>query len=156
MGSNQPILFLDIDGPIVTGQSVLMNPGNKWDAERFEHQNVKVLNSILDLTGAEIVISSDWRHHYTLNELQDIFEHFGVNKKPIDVVCDFSKRFGALDLEGARSSEILEWLKTNGSERKWVAVDDLALAVPNFVHIKRTMEGIKQTGIKDKILKFLL
>jgi len=156
MENSTPIIFLDLDGPIVTDQMACQSNNNKWGATKFDKDNVMVLNKILKLSDAEIIISSDWRHHYYLEELKQIFEYFGVIKKPIGVTCNFSKQFTSLDLEGARSAEIIEWLKTNGSNRKWVAIDDLLLTVPNFIHIKRTKEGIKQTGLKDKILKFLV
>ena len=41
---------------------------------------------------------------------------------------------------------------------KWVAIDDLNMSeklYPNFVHVPREQEGIKQLGIKEKILQIL-
>ena len=78
-----------------------------------------------------------------------------------------------LDLEQHRSLEILEWLEAHEEVTHWVAVDDLHMGVhvenswrgaydredwglENFVWTPRDNQGIKQSGIKDKILKFLL
>ena len=59
-------------------------------------------------------------------------------------------------------------------DRAWVAVDDLDMSIeflgerfsswdgsdtnpglPNFVHTPRSYEGIKQSGVKDKVLSYL-
>ena len=71
-----------------------------------------------------------------------------------------------------RHFEIKEWLKNHPEVTHWVAVDDLNMGVhmektawgesydrswglENFVWTPRTSEGIKQSGIKEKILKYL-
>jgi chorismate-pyruvate lyase len=79
-------------------------------------------------------------------------------------------------LELERSIEITDWLLKNPQVTHWVAVDDLNMSVEylsqhfaakdpeddekpgltNFVHTPQSNEGIKQSGVKDKILKFLL
>jgi hypothetical protein len=61
------------------------------------------------------------------------------------------------------------WLKEHSEVTQWVAVDDLSLGevygpisgnsnggLANFVLTPKSSEGIKQSGIKEKILKFLL
>ena len=81
----------------------------------------------------------------------------------------WSPRF---ELEQERSLEILQYLKDNPQITHWVAVDDLNMGIPqtheswgdmemdwglsNFVLTPKGGEGIKQSGIKDKILNFLL
>jgi hypothetical protein len=66
---------------------------------------------------------------------------------------------GAEFLERNRLDEISRWVEENEDKiEKWIAVDDLDLSElgeEHFVHTKRPREGIKQTGIKDKILKLL-
>jgi hypothetical protein len=70
------------------------------------------------------------------------------------------------ELEHSRTVEIKEWLHDHPEVTHWVAVDDLNMGkdgsswklwgLDNFVHCKRPHnEGIKQSGIKEKILKFL-
>jgi hypothetical protein len=85
-----------------------------------------------------------------------MFKEYGVIKSPIDVTPDtVLKRMS--DLEGNRVSEINTWLNNHPEVTHWVAIDDLDLSkLPNFVHTKKMKEGIKQSGIKEKILKFLL
>jgi len=124
--------------------------------DNFNTKAVKILNEILELTDAEIVVSSDWKLHNTLEQLQDMFKEYGVIKSPIDVTPDkILKKMS--DLESNRVSEINEWLINHPEVTHWVAIDDLDLSeLPNFVHTKKMKEGIKHSGIKEQILKFLL
>jgi hypothetical protein len=68
------------------------------------------------------------------------------------------------DLEQERTIEIKQYLHDHPEITHWVAVDDLNMSyeegwkswgLKNFVLTPRSSEGIKQSGIKDKILKFL-
>ena len=198
------VIFLDNDGVICLsnnwgGRSKKwanyrsQNPSSsdsKSDApvqvrfDDFDEKAVRVLNSILEETGAEIVVSSDWRFHANLDELGDYYVSQGISKKPIAVTHrteDINPelwrvmRFRA-DLELERSIEILDWLEKNPQVTHWVAIDDLNMSVDylsnhftaknpddeskpgltNFVHTPKSNEGIKQSGVKDKVLKFLL
>ena len=197
------VIFLDNDGVICLsnnwgGRSKKwanyrsQNPSSsdsKSDApvdvrfDDFDEKAVKVLNSILEETGAEIVVSSDWRFHANLDELGDYYVSQGILKKPISVTHrteDINPelwrvmRFRA-DLELERSIEILDWLEKNPQVTHWVAIDDLNMSVDylsnhftaknpddeskpgltNFVHTPKSNEGIKQSGVKEKVLKFL-
>lgn len=150
--------------------------------DNFDLKAVKILNQILETTNAEIVVSSDWRMHATLEELGEYYTSKGIIKKPI-AVTDFFKdiypsewagmRFRA-DLELERSMEIGHWLENHPEVTHWVAVDDLNMSVEflgdrfaskdgsdskpgltNFVLTPRAWEGIKQSGIKNKIIKHL-
>jgi len=141
--------------------------------DNFDKKAVKVLNEVLTETNAEIVVSSDWKLYCTLEELQEMFLKYGVIKAPIDTTPNFltyQSKFGysKYDLEQNRMSEVKDWLKNHPEVTHWVAVDDLDLSerfgaisgnsnggLKNFVLTPRSSEGIKQSGIKEKILKFL-
>lgn len=162
------ILFLDLDGVICTTSCYGRGTDNKWGTYRFDSKCVSTLNFIIQETGCEIILSSDWRFHYTLQEIREIFEYNGVIKGPIGFTPR-SKTYTGNNLENGRSDEIKMWLEHNAwkDDVKWVAVDDLNMSenfdvhgnviggVKNFVHCKRENEGIKQSGIKDKILSYL-
>jgi len=148
----------------------------------FDEKAIKVLNEILEETGAEIVVSSDWRLHANLEELGDYYISQGIIKRPIAVTDMFKDifprewnafRFRA-DLEIERSMEIGHWLKNHPEVTHWVAIDDLNMSIEflsknfshskdddknpglsNFVLTPKASQGIKQSGIKEKILKFL-
>ena len=124
--------------------------------DNFNAKAVKVLNDILDATGAEIVVSSDWKLHCTLSQLQEMFLLYGVSKAPIATTPNHVLK-SMDEIESTRVAEIKEWLDNHPEVEKWVAIDDLDLsALESFVHTKRMKEGIKQSGIKEQILKRLL
>jgi len=134
--------------------------------DNFDSKAVKVLNEILTNTAAEIVVSSDWKLHATLNELKDLYWDYGIIKTPLDCtpnLRDFDPDAAALFawkgwLERARVTEIRQWLKSHPEVTHWVAVDDLNMGregLENFVLTARSSEGIKQSGIREKIEKFL-
>jgi hypothetical protein len=196
------ILFLDNDGVICLSnnwggrskkrskyRSENPNSSNsKKDApveyrfDDFDKKAIKVLNEIIEETGCDIVVSSDWRLHANLEELGYYFMKQGIIKKPIavtDIFQDiFPKEWNAFrfraDLELERSMEIGHWLENHPEVTHWVAVDDLNMSVEflgdrfsdkdksdkksglsNFVLTPKSSEGIKQSGIKEKIIKFL-
>jgi hypothetical protein len=151
-------------------------------AARFDNFNKKaigLLNEILEETNAEIVVSSDWKRWATVQEMGEYYESQGIKKKPIDFTknlgdCEVPQNFQwsrQWDLEQSRSLEIRQYLKDNPQITHWVAVDDLNMGIPqyheswgemdmdwgltNFVLTPKSREGIKQTGIKESILKFL-
>jgi hypothetical protein len=195
------ILFLDNDGVICLssnwgsrykkqhkwgGRKLSMTSREmplKYRFDNFDKGAVEVLNQILEETGAEIIVSSDWRFHANLEELGEYYLSQGIIKKPIAVTDMFKDifprewsqlRFRA-DLELERSMEIQHWVDNHSEITHWVAVDDLDMSVQflgdrfsardgsdskpgltNFVHTPRSSEGIKQCGIKEKVLKFLI
>jgi len=142
----------------------------------FDKKAVKVLNEILEETGAEIVVSSDWKLHATLEELGEYYEEQGIIKKPIalttnlgkctwynDIIWVWSPRW---ELEMTRVIEIKQYLHDNPEITHWVSIDDLNMgkngedwkdewALDNFVLTPKSNEGIKQSGVKEKILNFL-
>ena len=143
--------------------------------DNFNKKAIKVLNEIIKETGVEIVISSDWKLHGTFEELGNYYESQGIIKKPIalttnlgqctwynDMVWVWSPRW---DLEMTRVIEIKQFLHDHPEITNWVAVDDLDMGkngeswkdwgLDNFVLTPSSDQGIKQSGIKDKILKFL-
>jgi hypothetical protein len=158
------IIFLDIDGVLATNKEFATNRTKfrekyLWAKElrvpyRFNEGCVDVFNEILDTTNADIVISSDWRFHWDLDELDKIFKANGVKKSPIFGTIK-NKRKMSSDLEDDRVYQINEWVKFNKPE-KWIAIDDMNLSSlgPNFFRTKDA-EGLKQTGLKDKIIKIL-
>ena len=187
------VIFLDNDGVICLSDNwgsrfkktkaySNPNPGGEKSVpvefrfDNFDKKAIKVLNEILEETGAEIVVSSDWRYHATLEELGEYYLSQGILKSPISITS-FTKdidpkwwmtfRNQAL-LEHERVIEIKHWLSLHPEVSHWVAVDDLNLGIyepisgdifnenglTNFVHTRKSNEGIKQSGIKEKILKY--
>ena len=147
--------------------------------DNFNKKAIEILNEILKETGAEIVVSSDWKKWANVEELGEYYEQQGIDKKPIAFTkflqdCDVPQNFPwsrTYDLEQSRSLEIKQYLQDHPEITHWVAVDDLNMGIPqtheswgeiemdwgltNFVLTPKGSEGIKQTGIKEKIIKFL-
>jgi hypothetical protein len=188
------IIFLDHDGVICLSNNwgnrtkkrqkyLKKNPSSDIEQvpvdvrfDDFDKKAIKLLNEIISETDAEIVITSDWRYHATLEELREYYTNQGIIKKPIATTEMFkdifpkewsSLRFRA-ELEFERAKEISHWLSEHKSVTNWVAIDDLNMSeeffnkrgfesfgLNNFVHTIKENEGIKQLGIKEKIISFL-
>ena len=188
------IIFLDHDGVVClssqwggrdkkmkkfikeTGiQEISKMPAN-IRLDSFDPKAINVLNDVIGKTGAEIVVSSDWKLHATLEELQELYLENGVMKAPIAMtenVKDFDPDTHSMFmyqgwLERLRIIEIRRFLETVNKEIEishWVAIDDLFLGkhteddpgLENFVLTKRPYsEGIKQSGIKEQLIKYLI
>ena len=156
------------DNPFQVGTEIPV----EYRLDNFDTKAIKVLNDILTETGAEIVVSSDWKLHATVEELGDYYISQGIIKRPIAVtpdLIDFDSLTASLfNYKGwsrkARILEIEKYLELNPEITHWVAVDDLNMSpkfndghgLNNFVLTPRSNEGIKQSGIKKKILKYLI
>jgi hypothetical protein len=147
--------------------------------DNFNKKAIGILNEILEETNAEIVVSSDWKRWASVEEMGEYYESQGIKKKPIGFTkkvmdCEVPENFvwsRQWELEQERSLEILQYLKDNPQITHWVSVDDLNMGIPqthetwgememdwgltNFVLTPNSREGIKQTGIKEKIIEFL-
>jgi hypothetical protein len=152
------LIYLDIDGVLSLGSE--MHPKlTRWGyVHRFNAKAVKILNEILKETNADIVVSSDWKDFYSLNDLQEIFIWQKVSKAPIDVTKSLPGKTLQL-LEEVRAREILEHADKI-KPASWVAIDDLDLRfwIPSnhFTICCSFMEGIKQTGKKQEIINKLI
>ena len=51
--------------------------------DNFDKGAIEVLNSILLETDAQIVVSSDWRFHMTLEEMGEYYLQQGIIRKPV-------------------------------------------------------------------------
>jgi hypothetical protein len=185
------VIFLDHDGVMCLsdnwgnrfkkqkkwgGRKLSMNTLSmpvEYRFDNFDEKAVKVLNEILEETGAEIVVSSDWKRWATVEEMGEYYESKGIIKKPIaftdSILYDDYDDFpwhNIWELEQTRSLEISQYLGQNPVITHWVAIDDLNMSLrdvddkswglKNFVLTPVNKEGIKQTGVKEKVLEYLL
>lgn len=110
------VIFLDIDGVLVTKQSILAN--RHIHPHDFDKDCVNVLNHILFETGAKIVISSTWRLFWNMSELKEHFSKFGIDPDVIiDITPDFNQSM-------ARGLEIAWWLRNHSEVEDFVIIDD--------------------------------
>jgi len=161
----RPHLMLDLDGVLATTTQYYSNK-KKWhpayDCYRFDEKCVKVFNEILTAVDfpITIILSSDWKLHYDLKEMNEIFKWNGVKAVLTDYTpSSWGVEFKSLQqLEQCRAYEIMKYVETHNVQN-YVAVDDLDLTpwMPEgrFVRTPRANEGIKQNGIKQKIITIL-
>ena len=154
------VIFLDHDGVICLSTEWGSRHKRGTTFDKLNAKAVKVLNEILEETGVEIVISSDWKLHADIVELKQVYVNEGILKLPIDVTPKNPVHwYDVGSLENARIMEIQMYLAKHPEITHWVAVDDLEmfdLGKDHFVHCPKSSQGIKQSGIKDKIIKILL
>jgi hypothetical protein len=162
-------IFLDIDGVLATHKQYMMNRRKFWEKNEiakdlripypFDPKCVKVFNEILDATDADIVLSSDWKEHFSLEDMNKIFKFNGVNKSPINTTINEVASFGNQTMN--RAYQIGKYITDYGITN-YVVIDDLNvgkyMVITNdedkFV-LTQDFEGIKQLGIKEKILNIL-
>lgn len=137
----RPIIFLDVDG--------VLNTPHTFPA--FEPQAVKNFNNLIKEIRPRIVVSSSWRYNIKPSVLTHrgfsylLFTH-GITALGADDVISNTK----LDEEiNGRENQIKDWLNRNGYTGKWIAIDDLPLALPesNFIRTH------KSVGFDEKALR---
>jgi hypothetical protein len=128
------IIFIDVDGPLawttwydgkvnITGRQEDFTIPYAWVKEDCE-----ALQKICDETNAELVVSSDWKKHFTFSQLKSIFWHYGITARLIDITThqDLWMKMSRPSLDCERALEVVKWAKDNKISN-WIAIDDLNL-----------------------------
>ena len=112
------IIFLDVDWVLIK----LSSSTKTKHTTTFDSEQVKILQDVLEYTGARIVVSSSWRHN-----MVSFMESW--NLAGLDPSLVIGHTLSATD--GWRSTEILWWLDNHHAGctasdfvSHWVAVDD--------------------------------
>lgn len=159
------VIFLDIDGVLALDKEFFTNRTNFRNKypEAMELRlpypwnkgAVKVFNEILEQTGAEIILSSDWRLHWDLEELDKIFKFNGVIKSPIDVTGKMKFKMSS-NLEEDRIYQINTYKKEHPIDG-YVVIDDLDMSYTfgDKFFLTHSNDGIKRQNLKNKIIKRL-
>lgn len=157
---NKKYIFLDIDGVLALPKQYSSSKTNVFGVYNFDKKCVDVLNEIIDTINPLIVLSSDWKYHFDFDTMNNIMSFNGI-KSPIIAFTPslWGSKFTNLNqLEECRASEIIKYVNKHNITN-YVAIDDLKLHKyldeNHFVHCSRVYEGIKQTNIKEKIIKKL-
>jgi hypothetical protein len=149
------IIFLDIDGVIASDDCFNTNSfmiGKIKMPYKWDKRCVESLKNILEKTGANIVLTSDWRKFHDLLEMREIFNYY---KLPKDKLIGFTynlRKWNDHQFEDIRSKEIDKYLsESEHTIEKWVAVDDMNLEkTTNFVRVLDTWIGI--TSVEQEII----
>lgn len=161
MKNEKRYIFLDLDSVMITERehhSENLHP--KYMVDPFDPQCVEVLNEVTKITNALIILTSDRRMRLKLNEMNEVFKYNGVNSPVKDYTPDFwGTVFTKLqDADMCRGFEILRYVHQYQIEN-YVVVDDMNLngwVSDHFAWCTNSIEGLKQVGLKEKMLKFLM
>ena len=143
----QRIIFLDFDGVIVP-----FIGGEPQDKEKAVASAGAVanLNRAIEMSGAEIVVSSHWKRFYPLVELRNILNGWGVKGRVVGITPN--------DHADDRGVEIFEWLTTaNDDKVSFAIVDDIVDDLQRFRdHVVKTNpdNGITLVDV-EKIVEVL-
>ena len=145
------VVFLDFDGVLnSTGYTRTIDPDKfgglsiEWWAEGLDPEAVARLNTLLERTGAKVVISSSWRINSPLTALQVLlrmrgFEGTSISKTEL--------------LSGAeRCEEIQEWLDRHPEVTSYVILDDNTDAEieGHFIHTDMRV-GLTDADVEEAI-----
>lgn len=137
------IIFIDIDGPLAWGT---WNDGKVTITGGVEDftipypwvkEDCDALQKICEETNADLVVSSDWKKHFTFNQLKRIFWHYGITAgRLVDITThqDLWNKMSRTSLDHERALEVAKWARDNKISN-WIAIDDLDL-YHNFKWLK--------------------
>lgn len=115
-----PVLFVDIDGPLIPGRSYVgLSPAQK----RWDLSAVAMVNRLLERSKAKLVISSAWSI-FGRDELMNILIKVGLDCSNLH--SDWSSFVGedGHRLEGTREIMIQNWLDAHPTAKQYAALDD--------------------------------
>ena len=120
----------------------------------FDPDAVNVLNQILDQTGAEIVVSSDWKLKTSIEGMCEFYQAQGIKKMPIDYTAWLP---GPTAYHEQRANEITAWLQQHPETNQWAAIDDLYMGtwLTNFVWAKNVHLVINDITVQQQLLEYL-
>ncbi len=97
------VLFLDIDG-VLTSHAYWRSTGRQISLHDLDRKAVTRLNSVLDRTGAMVVVTSTWRLHFNRVELQERLDRYGFTGTVLSATGT------GKDRKEKRGLEIQAWL----------------------------------------------
>jgi len=162
------IIFIDIDGPLSWGTWMDGKVKiNEHTSDEFTipypwvKEDCEALSKICEETNASLVLSSDWKLHYTLKQMSDVFIEYGIYAPLIDITTHLPlwQKMSKPSLDWIRAAQIIKWAKDNKISN-WIAIDDLYLKdhfkwikprVPMWRHVQ--VDGDFGSGgrLRDKI-----
>jgi len=128
-------IFLDFDGTLNTGRGEFMNPDRY--GHHFDDIAVRNLRRIVEKTGAQIVVSSSWRH-LGLEKIREVWTSWGL---PGEIVGCTPGVWGDGRIFDTRGEEIQQWLDEN-------VVDDYAYVVIDDMDDSEAIEGQEDNWIE--------
>jgi hypothetical protein len=156
-----PIIFLDMDGVVVTYRSITAHKENAQNTE-VDPACASMLNRLVGKSGAHIVISSTWRSSHSLDEISNVLRvaGFAFPHRVIDKTPRLVKDLKALDasticVAKPRRDEISAWLRAHPGCKKFVILDDDKDAEIPGHYVRTNLEGGLQEHHVRQALRIL-
>ncbi len=112
------VLFLDIDGVILSGTALHATGDNR----HLPPAAIALVNQVLDRTGAVVVVSSNWRMH---DDCREMLAAAGLTRLHDDWATPTGRQMvGSIILGRTRGSEIQDWLDRHQETEAYAIVDD--------------------------------
>lgn len=130
-GASRTILFLDVDG-------VLHSTSRTPATPLFDVRCMTPLARLLQVTGAEIVLSSTWRvSPQAIAQVDEALQKYGVGP-----IADCTP----LRAKKTREGDIGAWLDSHeGEVARWVALDDIDITANSSPEAQRCLGHFVQT-----------
>jgi hypothetical protein len=130
------VIFLDFDGVLNNDSPEMEHSLELWAVSWLEPALVGRLATLVERTGAKVVVTSSWRQRRSKKELHDILAGCGFSEGIFDVTPRLPR--GAEGERLAREREIMAWLELHPEVLSFVILDDkdeFQMLAPNLVHI---------------------
>lgn len=162
------VIFLDIDG-------VLNSDRTLYESISLEDDLILNLKTLIDNTGAKIILSSSWRAiPEAIAELMDKLDKFGlvisgmtcngvdldwieryefdVTKKYLDTRFDYDEN-KQIKITHDRGAEIFRWLSDHKEVESFVILDDEDFDIKNYFPDKLIKTNFKTGLTKEDVKK---
>jgi hypothetical protein len=164
--NNMKIIFVDIDGPLAWGTWKDGRTDIELGDKTFKipypwvKEDCNALKTILEKTEAQMVLSSDWKSHFSISQMRAIFEHYNIpGYRLVDITThqNLWNKMSRPSDEWVRAAQIKKWVKDNRIAN-WIAVDDMNLKaqfkymkVPQRQHVQTNGDWGQGGRLRDKI-----
>ncbi len=113
-GMKLKVIFLDIDGVMNSTDYIIKN-NIKGLITEIDPKAIQMLKFALDVTGAQIVLSSSWREsHKYYEKLKELFSKYDINLNEKTPIYN----------NGKRGLEIKQYLKEHPNIEQYLILDD--------------------------------
>ena len=146
------IIFVDIDGVFQLSSYINYLVKNNMKTkdkhgQLFDTECIKNFNEIIDITGADVVITSSWRFNGLIS-MKKLWKARGLKGNIIGITT-----IGAPFEFDCRGQEIERWFMDNGKPSKFVIIDDCNIG---DYYNKEFVKTNTKTGITSKIKDIII